>query len=154
VTMRIQTKEMVAAIHLAAAQGDRGFVDALIENGARPDARDAEGVTPLHLAAEGGHADVAEFLIAKGADVNCRTRGGWTPLHGACAAGHLDVALLLLDKGADLSAVDSCGHTPLGVAVRWRRDLVSQFLISIESEVDPLGDFAGSPAPLETCGGG
>ncbi len=42
----------ITALHLAASQGYSDIARILIEHGARPDARDAEGRTPLDIAAE------------------------------------------------------------------------------------------------------
>jgi cytohesin len=119
--MNATTKHMGEALQLAAAEGDRGFVDALLAKGAGVDDRGTGGVTPLHRAAESNHVELVRFLLAKGADVGARTDGGWTPLHAAAAAGATDVVRALLGHGADVDATDARGETALDVAVQWRR---------------------------------
>ncbi len=66
-----------------AAQGDApGLVTALVEAGAKVNARDERGGwTPLHLAAQSGKTPaVVAALFAAGADINARDKRGRTPL--------------------------------------------------------------------------
>ena len=49
-------------LHLAARDGNFGFVRMFIGLGANPDARTSEGKTPLDLAIENNHTDIIEFL--------------------------------------------------------------------------------------------
>lgn len=46
----------------AAEAGYAAIVEMLVARGAKPDARDAKGVTALILARKNGRADVARFL--------------------------------------------------------------------------------------------
>jgi ankyrin repeat protein len=50
------------ALHLAAAFGHKDAVELLLDHGADPAARDAEGRTPADLAAAQGHEDIVHFL--------------------------------------------------------------------------------------------
>jgi ankyrin repeat protein len=103
-------------IQRAAAEGHLAAIALLLRAGARPDAKDADGVTALVWAAVGGHADVASALIAAGADVNWQ--GGYhnsTALHAAATHGRASVVRVLLAAGAKKDAVNRSGRTPLEV---------------------------------------
>ncbi|MFA4948065.1 MAG: ankyrin repeat domain-containing protein [Candidatus Krumholzibacteriia bacterium] len=93
----------------------------LVEAGADPTARNAEGSTPLTLACEHGYTDIVKYFASKGADVS--NAGGafgatGTGLHAAAAKGYGDLAAFLIASGAPVNAKDSEGHTPLYYATR------------------------------------
>lgn len=97
-------------IWTAAADNNVDKVRALLDGGARADAKDANGYTPLHAAAEYAHLDLLRLLVERGGDVNVADADGDTPLH-ACESPA--VAELLLELGADLNARNGEGQTPL-----------------------------------------
>ena len=91
------------ALHMAALNHDLAAVNALLEAGAEPDARNAEDATPLLYAA--GHAGIVRVLLARGADANAVSRAGNRPL--MVAVGHPDAyeaVRLLVEAGADVRA--------------------------------------------------
>ena len=66
----------------AALRGNLLVVNALIEAGANPNARDSIGQTPLHATAEGSDPAVVKALIEAGANPNAiRKLITGTPLH-------------------------------------------------------------------------
>ncbi|MDR2011436.1 MAG: ankyrin repeat domain-containing protein [Rhodanobacter sp.] len=77
-----------SALHLAAAAGDVALVTELLDRGAYPDARDAQGRTPLHLAVRHA-AEIAvpllRLLIRAGANPEIAAITGETPLGLALA---------------------------------------------------------------------
>ncbi|MYI67020.1 MAG: hypothetical protein F4107_13950, partial [Gemmatimonadetes bacterium] len=79
---------------------------ALIEAGADPNLRDAEGDTPLHLAGEVFDTALVSLLTDAGADVNARNDRGETPLVAARSHANEPVARKLLDLGADASVLE------------------------------------------------
>jgi RNA polymerase sigma factor (sigma-70 family) len=102
-------------MHQAAANGDLGELDRLLDCGEDPNKRNQQGATPLRLAVMGGHANAVSLLVAKGADVADRDYGGRTALHFAAHFGSEDVVAALLAARADVGARDAAGATPLHV---------------------------------------
>jgi uncharacterized protein len=104
------------ALMRAVLKGDRGNVQALLDNSADVNATTDAGVTALMLAAGEGNAEVLQALLAKGADVNAKTPGGYTALMCASLNGHTEAVRVLLDNGADVSIKDSGDQTALKYA--------------------------------------
>ena len=74
-----------SALHAAARGGAVAVAEMLLERGAPPNARDAEGRTPLHAAVTAGDAPMAEALLRRGADPGLADAGGSTPAASAAA---------------------------------------------------------------------
>jgi ankyrin repeat protein len=88
------------ALHIAAYRGDAGEVEALLDYGAKPDARNDDGATPLLYGA--GNEEIVRALLAHGANPNLASKLELTPL--MAAAAHRDshrIVSLLLGAGAD-----------------------------------------------------
>jgi hypothetical protein len=81
-------------LHCAVAGGSLAVVDALLEAGADPAARDEAGYTPLLLAAERGDLDVVKRLLRAGADPGSEC-GDVSPLAAARRGPHHRVVALL-----------------------------------------------------------
>ena len=91
-----QNPEGATPLHDAALAGQTAVAVALLEHGARIDARDTEsGATPLHRAASWGRREMVELLLSKGADPNAKDNNGRTPLDLAVASAQTDSAELL-----------------------------------------------------------
>ena len=69
-------EEDVAYLLTAAAKGDIATVQAMLDSGASPNAKDAEGITALMYAARKNKAEVVQALADKGADLNAKDSGG------------------------------------------------------------------------------
>lgn len=93
----------------AAAQGNRGLAQNLVEAGAEIGGALCEAVL-------GGHGDIVEDLLESGASVVSVNTGGKTPLHHAAHQGETGMVKVLLLKGADKDALDSLTLTPLYLA--------------------------------------
>ncbi|MGZ5571820.1 MAG: ankyrin repeat domain-containing protein [Usitatibacter sp.] len=74
---------------------------ALMEAGAKVDARSRDGLTPIMVAAGQGHADVVRLLIARHANVNEKSpERGKTALDYATNSGQDEIVKILVDAGA------------------------------------------------------
>jgi len=82
-------------LHLAAADGDEGCAEALLEAGAAIEASDDDGRTPLLTAAMNGRPGVVSALLRAGARREARDTGGRSALQLAEEGGHAAVAVLL-----------------------------------------------------------
>ena len=112
-------------------QGDGAYesaawVQACLEAGADPNARDADGNTPLHRIEDlDAHDKVraASLLLAAGADPNARNNQGRTPLIEVLDSrshGDFEVTVILLEAGADPNAQDHDGYSAFHLS--WFRD--------------------------------
>lgn len=104
-------------------QANTGEVaQALLENGAKIDAKTERGLTPLHTAKS---VDVANVLIQNGADINAQDDQGRTPLHTVASwdvayyqiGDPREISKLLLENGLDINKPDKQGRTPLHLAM-------------------------------------
>jgi len=83
----------------------------LLQDGAHPDERDAQGCTALHWAADKGHPNIITTLIQAGASIDAVDGDGMTPLHYAALAEQRAAAETLLHAGADALAPAIDGST-------------------------------------------
>lgn len=108
------------ALHVAAGNGAAKAVTALLDVGARADAKAKDGEAPLHLAAAEGHTAIVRLLAEGRAEVNAANADGETPLHVAVqhigSKPGLSHIRELLAQGADLSLKDKDGHDPTACA--------------------------------------
>lgn len=85
-TMRVQP------IHAAAARRAAALIQALIDKGADPNAKQQSGYTPLHSAAQNGDSATVDVLLSAGADRSLRSDEGKTAADYARQAGHQEIA--------------------------------------------------------------
>jgi ankyrin repeat protein len=107
-------REAHALFEAIAASADApdadGAIEALLDRGVDPNARDERGRTAFLAACAGGHLRAAALLLARGADVRARDDGGATALlallEGAARARSLaDLAALRSQLGASVDAL-------------------------------------------------
>lgn len=129
-------------LHWATRQGHLGATLLLMQAGADPDLRDAEGCGCIHLAAQFGHTPVVAFLVTQGVLVDVTDRGGMTALMWAAwKVSAVDPARLLLTLGASPALADgSHGNTPLHWAILARNSaaittLVIQVIFTADKDI-------------------
>jgi ankyrin repeat protein len=112
------TPLMCVSQHVARARAATmaQIVAALIDAGAKVNARSKGGLTALHFAARYSEPEIAELLISVGAQVNARDPKGATPLHYASQKGSEEMIQVLLSAGADRNAKNKAGETPVQIA--------------------------------------
>lgn len=90
---RASNNEMrVQPLHAAVAGRNAECVQALLDAGADPNARQQVGYTPLMGAASAGREDLADLLLAHGADRSLRSEDGKTAAAVASEHGHASMA--------------------------------------------------------------
>ncbi|GBF96492.1 hypothetical protein Rsub_09834 [Raphidocelis subcapitata] len=91
------------ALHAAAAAGDAGAIQGLLDTAGAPGAAallravDGSGRTPLWLAAAGGHAAAVRLLLERGADRHAAAADGSLPISCAARQGHASVVQALVE---------------------------------------------------------
>jgi ankyrin repeat protein len=124
--------------------------DLLLESGAEPDARNAEGLSPLLLLLgsrmePGASADEdclsaqVDRLLRAGVALDVRDGRGFGPLHLAALHGQIRVARRLLQAGADRNARDTLNRRPQDIALM-------RGFVDIARELEP--DSAGEPPSM------
>jgi ankyrin repeat protein len=113
---RREAGPIVADLVTAIRNGDPQAIRQSLDDGARVNARDAEGNTPLILASFYASPQCVKLLIERGADVNAANRAGATPL--IRAATSYEKTRLLVAAGADVRVRTALGNTPLLLAAR------------------------------------
>lgn len=118
-------------LHWATRQGHLDAVVLLMNAGADPTLRDAEGCSCIHLAAQFGHTALVAYFIARGVSPDLMDRGGMTPLMWSCwKVCHLDPTRLLLTLGASTNLTDTTqGNTALHWAILARNQTAISSLI-------------------------
>ena len=94
------------------ADSDNDILKLLLEQGARPNARDEHGDTALTWAQVGA----SRLLLDHGADIETRNNEGTTPLMEAAEFGDTAKIRLLLARGAKLNVKDNKGRKALDYA--------------------------------------
>ncbi|KAK7477263.1 hypothetical protein BaRGS_00031451, partial [Batillaria attramentaria] len=136
-------------LHLAALNGHKEVVSALLQAKASVTEVDSKGCTPLHLAAWNGHAHICNILLQHAADtsiLNVQTNEGETPLHFAAQHGHLEVVSLLLNNKADPTFRTLSERSALDMAAQYGKKEVVRTLLTGRREL--LAHEAGQPSPL------
>jgi len=136
----------------AARADDRAGVTALLDRGADPDAREADGSTALSWAAIRGNAEITSRLLEAGADPNLPNALGVSPLSIAIENGATGVTQLLVRHGADPNAARESGETPLMTAARLGQFRLMEDLIDRGADVNARERKFGQNALMWAAG--
>uniref|UniRef100_A0A1Y1KH18 Palmitoyltransferase n=3 Tax=Photinus pyralis TaxID=7054 RepID=A0A1Y1KH18_PHOPY len=144
-------------LHWATRQGHLDAVVLLMNAGADPTLRDAEGCSCIHLAAQFGHTALVAYFVARGVSPDLQDRGGMTPLMWSCwKVCSLDPTRLLLTLGASTKLTDSTqGNTALHWAILSRNTTaISTLIIQSNASLDIPNHRGDTPlALLQNCSG-
>lgn len=120
----------------AAKNRQWGSLAVLIEGGADPSARAADGATALHWASYWDELDAVRLLLDAGADETAANDLGATPLWLSSQNGSADIARTLLEAGADPNAALHSGETPVMAAARTGDAEVLELLLAAGGDPD------------------
>jgi ankyrin repeat protein len=122
----------------------------LLEQGADPDARDADGRTPLFSAVLGSSNGLVGLLLEHGAQVDARDDEEWTALHFAAQEYLPEIARILVARGANVNAQDADGNSVLWRAVfsARGRDEIVRLLLDHGARDDLPNNAGESPRSL------
>ncbi len=123
----------------AAKASDTEAVRALLEGGADPNTRAADGSTALLWASYRDDLASAALLIGAGADANIPNDLGATPIWAASRNGSPGMAEVLLGAGADPDIPLRLGETPLITASRSGSAPVVRMLLGSGANVNARG---------------
>src|SRR5665213_2671318 len=143
----------------AIQKADNAAVKRLLDGGASPNAKDADGNPALMLAALWGGPDSVKLLLDRGADPNVANAAGATPLMWAIP--NFAKVKLLVEHGANVNARSTnLERTPLLVASSFPGTVeILQLLLSKGADIHAKdksgmhawgGAAAGLRAPLST----
>jgi len=117
-----------------------------LQQGADPNAGQADGMTALHWAAHENDVAVAKLLLEAGARAGISNRYGITPLFLACQNGNAAMATLLLQSGADPNVTLRGGETVLMTAARTGDAETVKALLAHGAEVGIREEINGQSA--------
>ncbi len=111
-------REPCFCLHAAAEYGSLAVAELLLEWGASPERRDANGYTPFDLAVACAQAEIAFFLQERGAALTAPGRPQEVPFFYAVLRGDEQAIRAELDAGADInSCLEPTRMTALHLAV-------------------------------------
>lgn len=139
-------------LHIAASEGYKEILVALLDAGAPTRCLNMDQHTPLGLVNKVKHPDIATLLLNKdptpggdlqsrlanynNAQVNLPDNLGRTLLHAAVLLGQAEMIRQLLDTGANTEIADQIGRTPLHYAVQRLDPAITEILIKAKAKVD------------------
>ena len=126
-------------LHIAAKANDAARVKALIDGGAKIDARDKAQRTALLAATRANAIDAAAVLIAAGANVNAKDNIRDTPFLYAGAEGRLEILrLILATNKANLKDTNRYGGNALIPAAHHGHPETVRELLKTEIDIDHI----------------
>jgi ankyrin repeat protein len=108
------------ALLIAARGGRLDIVEALIQAGADPKLKGADGTTLLMASAGSGKLNMVEYAFKFDQDVSAQNSAAQTAMHMAVTGSSGEstrVIQFLAEKGAELDLPDSSRKTPLDIAI-------------------------------------
>ncbi len=123
-------------LHYAAEWKLDNAVAVLLEKGANPNIRNANGETAIFNAIKSDSSSTIDLLMRKGAQKNSRDYLGNTPLHACVRWDSKNSAMKLIQWKADLNVQNLAGKTPLAQAARSGRIAMVTLLTDNGANVD------------------
>jgi ankyrin repeat protein len=134
------------ALVSAVKQGDRGTVQALLDQRVDVNAAQADGTTALTWAVQRDDIDTAKLLLSAGANANIATVYGVTPLSLACTNRNAALVEALLAANANPGVAQVTGETPLMTCARTGN--VAAVKLLLDRGADPNARETGGQSAL------
>jgi ankyrin repeat protein len=126
-------------VAVAAKQGNKEALRALLKQKADVNAAEPDGATALHWAAHWDDTESVDLLLKAGANVNAKNEYEVTPLSLAVENSSLPMVQRLLKSGAHVNEAMATGETPLMTAVRVGNVPVVKALLTAGASVNAQG---------------
>eukprot|EP01080_Neovahlkampfia_damariscottae_P002799 gene2799-4207_t len=125
------------------------IVKNLIDNGAKIDVHDSQGMSPLMVAVQKGFLFISHYLLSIGDSINHKDKSDHTMVHWASYNGHLHVLKYLVEfKGQRVIDIDSKGRTPLHWSAKQGHLDVCKYLILKGAHLNVLDNDDNTPTFL------
>lgn len=145
-----EAHDLMTPLHLCCSWGLEDTTQALIEHGAKVNAKDAESKAPLHHAIENAHTNIISLLLSHPAlDLTVRDKTGVTPFAAAMSRKNNKAAKAILNRESKAAEqYDHKGHNFLHLAIL-KKDMESLlFLLSINVDMHTRTQDQQSYTPL------
>ncbi len=137
-------------LHAAARHGHEGMARVLVNNGAKINVYNDQGLAPIHMAVQSGKKELVEFLVENGAFVNCKEKNlGSTELHLAVAMGYDDIVDLLIEKGSCPKMTDNDQKSPFDYAMNYNHKDIAYHLLAAGADDENLKKYLTAPSLLD-----
>jgi ankyrin repeat protein/L-ascorbate metabolism protein UlaG (beta-lactamase superfamily) len=118
-------------LHNACQMAKLELVKILVDNGAKVNLFNSEGLPPMYYAIRSGDREMVAYLLDHGAFLNVKeSRLGTTELHMAAALGYEDISALLIERGSSLEIKDNEGKTPLDYALYYGQEKIGYEMLA------------------------
>ena len=125
-----------ASFYQAVSKGDKSMVKKLIDDGANPDVKDANGVPALFRAVSRGDSSMVKLLLDTPIDANASNAAGETPIYRAVLRGDSTMVKLLLALPVDTNAKTASGDAPIYRAASRGDSTIVKLLLSKSPSID------------------
>ena len=138
---------------LAAMNGHRKAVEALLEGGAELNKQGHGGQTALHLACANEHIELVEWLIEAKADIEVEDDAGNSPMNEAARNGHLKIVDILCEAGGNMEHANKAGCTPFLNSTLTNKGAAVEVLVRRKCQLDVTNKDGCSALHIATmCG--
>ncbi len=140
----------MTSLHQASITGNIEIVKLLIENGAKIDLKDKNGLRSIHYAALHGRLDIINLLIRCCSNCNEQAFNGDTPLHLAIQSGHADIVYQFIHYNADITLTNNQFKSSLDLACELGKTKIVEILLKSGLCVHYLKDKSKDSNELAT----
>lgn len=141
---------MATPMHWAIREGHLPMVVLLMQYGADPNVRDAEGCAAIHVAVQCNHTNIVAYLIAKGVDPDLYDANGKTPLMWATwRTFGIDPTRTLLSMHASVNLQDRTQrNSPLHYACMSQNSNVLSALVNSGADLETKNERGETPLDI------